>query len=84
MHGNMYVIYTWELGEDIILALEYEFSPFHGSFGYLIVLRKILVCNPCQYTRIFVKTYPKYPKLPWKEENSYSKVRIISSPSSHV
>ena len=31
----MYVIYTWEEGEDIILTLEYEFSPFHGSFGYL-------------------------------------------------
>ena len=34
-HGNMYAIYTWEQGEDIILVFEYEFSPFHGSFGYL-------------------------------------------------
>ena len=64
----MYVIYTWEQGKNFILALEYEFSPFHGSFGYF--LRKILVCNPCQHTnlglhtRIFVKTYPKYPKVP--------------------
>ena len=43
-----------------------------------------IVCWHGLHTRIFLKTYPKYPKLPWTGKISYSKARLLSSPCSHV